>query len=65
MNHHYNSMFLPPFPLCHRCCVPPPIDIQGEKTHQQLLDGVSHFHKEKLHHTETAEHVILPDSNSE
>ena len=40
-------------------------DIKDEKTHQHLLKDVSHFHKEDLHHAETKERVVLPDSNSE
>ena len=39
-------------------------DIKGEKTHQHLLKDVSGFQKEVLHHAETKERVVLPDTTS-
>lgn len=37
------------------------IDVNAEKTHQNLLSGVEHFQKSTLKHAETQEKIILPD----
>lgn len=36
-----------------------------ERTHQTLLNGVEHFDKTTMKHTETTEKVILPDKEGE
>lgn len=36
--------------------------VQQEKTLQNLIHGVEQFDKSSMKHTETAEKIILPDS---
>ena len=36
-------------------------DIQTEKTHQSIFEGVTAYDKASLRHTETHEKVALPD----
>lgn len=36
-----------------------------ERTHQTLLNGVEHFDKATMKHTETSEKVVLPDKDGE
>lgn len=57
------------FPLSQmQCCFFPLhayLDVAQEKTHQQLLDGIAQFEPNALHHTNTKERAILPDTSSE
>lgn len=40
-------------------------DVQQEKTHNAVLEGVEKFAHDQLHHAETKERNILPDTQSE
>ena len=59
------------FSLSHMQCLfvsfslPAYLDVALEKTHQQLLAGISQFEPNALHHTNTKERAILPDTSSE
>ena len=41
------------------------VDLKQEKVHENLLHNVEGFDSTKLHHADTKERKVLPDTNSE
>ena len=41
------------------------LDLKQEKVHENLLQNVTVFDSTKLHHADTKERKVLPDTNSE
>ena len=41
------------------------LDLKQEKVHENLLHNVEGFDAAKLHHADTKERKVLPDTNSE